>query len=292
MKLLILCAGAGEKDWDGEPRDRPLRTKGKRHAQRIGAWLGQAGLKPDLTLVSPDARALASAQKALKAGGWTADTIRTSEELASGRLPEIGEQARGLLVLPAALVQGLLRHLGFDQGAQPASGVLFHVHRCDGISRLIARVDPRELPALFPFPAPDGPELRDRPAYYYSQSAVIPFRRGAEGTEILMVGSSSGRHWVVPKGIVEPGLSPQASAVVEAMEEAGAEGTVGEVPLGSFSYEKWGAACQVVVYALEVTRMLSDDAWEESHRHRRWVSQKDAGYLLQQPAFQELSQKI
>jgi len=287
MELLILCAGAGAKDWDGAKSDRPLRTKGKRQAQKIGAWLGKERLRPDLVLVSDNLRARVSAEKALKAAGWTAANIQCSEALSSGKLPDLPESSgTALLVAPSGAVRQMALELGC--ALETAPGVLFRLQN----RSLISRIDPRNLPDLFPYPAPDGPACRERPAYYYSQSAVIPYRRTAAGLEILVVGSSSGRHLVVPKGIVEPGLSPEASARVEAREEAGVEGRLGKRQLGSYSYEKWGATCQVIVFGMEVTRVLPDTEWEEGHRTRKWVSPSVAALRLNQPALGAMIAKI
>jgi phosphohistidine phosphatase len=290
MELLILCAGAADKSWTGEKSRRPLRTKGKRQAQKIGAWMGQKGLRPDTVLTAPDLRARVTAEKALKAAGWTARNIQRSPALAEGRLPDLADTGQVLLVAPVATVRALMEQLGLDPDLAP--GVLIRLSHQLGETSLTARVDPKDLPDLFPYPAPDGPERRERPAYYYTQSAIIPYRRTAEGKKILIVGSSSGRHWVVPKGIVEPGLSPAESAAVEAREEAGVEGRIENGPLGAFAYEKWGATCQVQVYTMEVTRVLTDDEWEEKHRTRKWVSPAEAAALLHLPAFQSLISEI
>ena len=92
----------------------------------------------------------------------------------------------------------------------------------------------------------------------------------------------------MPKGIVEPGLSPAASAMIEAREEAGVDGKASDKPLGAYVYEKWGAPCNVSVYAMEVSHVLQDSAWEESHRSRRWVSAEEAAELLNEPAFKDI----
>lgn len=290
MELMILCAGLGEKDWHGPAADQPLRSKGKRQVQKIGAWLGETRLRPDRVIASPARRAQVSAEKTLKAAGWTTRGLKTSEEIAVGDLPDMTACARPLLVVLPEEGRLLLTRFGLEGETGP--GVLLRLEGGPGALHLTARTDAGDLDDLFPFPAPDGPERRPRPAYYYRQSAVIPFRRTAHGTEILIVGSSSGRHWTVPKGIVEPGLSAAASARIEAREEAGVEGTVGRTPLGQFCYEKWGAACEVTVYPMEVTRMLDGEAWEESHRTRKWVRGAELAGLLKQPAFGLLAARL
>jgi len=286
MQMLLFCAGARDKTWSGAKASCPLRTKGKRQAQKIGCWLGQEGLRPDAALTEQTNRARVTAEKALKAAGWTANNILVSENLSQGLLPSFSGENRILLVAAPKRVKAVAAQMSLE--TEPHPGLLLIVETQNGRARLRQCVDPQDLPDLFPYPSPDGPERRPRPAYYYTQSAVIPFRRTKAGVEILIVGSSSGRHWVVPKGIVEPGLSPERSAKIEALEEAGVEGSTGDTPLGSYTYEKWGARCNVAVYAMEVSRILPDDAWEENHRNRRWVTRDEAADLLNGPAFKAL----
>lgn len=108
----------------------------------------------------------------------------------------------------------------------------------------------------------------------YPQSAALPYRKNGKGLEVLLVTSRSRRRWVVPKGLIESGLSPAASAAKEALEEAGVEGRIAKRALGTYSYEKWGGVCDVEVFPLAVKR--EHDAWEEDHRLREWVALDEA----------------
>jgi len=298
MELMILCAGAGAKDWHGPRETRPMRTKGKRQAQKIGAFIGRERLCPDKILTDGSLRAVSSVQKALKAAGRTARGIETSDDLGKGTIPDLARRGRTLLVALPGTVRKLLAGLPADpplsagRAGDIGPGTLLRLTFEPGRVRLIERVDAGALPDLFPYPALDGADRRERPAYYYRQSAVIPFRKSPGGTEILIVGSSSGRHWTVPKGIVEPGLSPAASARIEAREEAGIEGRIRREPIGSYAYGKWGATCDVTVFAMAVTRVLEGADWEERHRRRRWVSPDEAAELLVQPGLKELVVKV
>src|SRR4029453_12313692 len=70
-----------------------------------------------------------------------------------------------------------------------------------------------------------------------SQAGAVAVRR--EGTELLVLLVSARRqpgHWIFPKGHVEPGETPDATALREAEEEGGITGTAIE-NLGSLSYE-------------------------------------------------------
>jgi phosphohistidine phosphatase len=151
-----------------------------------------------------------------------------------------------------------------------------------GNARLLSLTRPRSLPKKFPFPSPFGAEERDRPAYYYTQSSAIPYQVTEDGVRILVISSSKKKHFVMPKGIKEPGLSPQASAAKEALEEAGILGTMGEQPVGSYNYQKWGASVTVDVYPMEVTEIIPEAQWEERHRGREWVAPEEAAARVKQ----------
>lgn len=113
-----------------------------------------------------------------------------------------------------------------------------------------------------------------KPAYYYDQSAVVPYRTTDEGLEVLMITSRKRRRWVLPKGIREPDLSAAASAAKEALEEAGIEGRLSPEPIGNYQYDKWGGTCTVEVYTLEVRQQ--HPIWDEDFRIREWVSVEEA----------------
>lgn len=107
------------------------------------------------------------------------------------------------------------------------------------------------------------------PAWMYRQSAALPYRWREGDLEVLLVTSRKGKHWILPKGIVEPGLTPPDSAAKEAEEEAGVVGEISSESLGSYQYEKWGGTCSVEVYPLRVQAELGD--WMESGmRRRQW----------------------
>ncbi|MBT3359775.1 MAG: NUDIX hydrolase [Rhodospirillales bacterium] len=111
---------------------------------------------------------------------------------------------------------------------------------------------------------------RKHPDYYYRQSAVVPFRFRWNGPEILLITSRKKKRWIVPKGVVEPDLSPQDSALMEAFEEAGLRGRVVGPALGRYTYEKWGGVCTVEVFPMRVTETLAQ--WPEREvRTRRWL---------------------
>ena len=120
-----------------------------------------------------------------------------------------------------------------------------------------------------------------RPPWFYRQSAVIPIRRRAGVLDVVMVTSHSGKRWIVPKGIVEPDLSPAESAANEAWEEAGIRGTVRPGAVGTYQYQKWGGTCTVEVFLLDVERL--EDTWpEQDLRQRRCIAVDEAAELVRE----------
>ena len=120
-----------------------------------------------------------------------------------------------------------------------------------------------------------------RPDWYYTQSAVIPYRRRAGEIEVLLITSRKRKRWVLPKGIVEPKLSAAASAAKEALEEAGIRGHVAAEAVGRYEYRKWGGTCAVEVFTMEVAEVL--DRWPEGFRDRQWLAPREAAARVREP---------
>jgi 8-oxo-dGTP pyrophosphatase MutT (NUDIX family) len=98
------------------------------------------------------------------------------------------------------------------------------------------------------------------------QAAAIPVRNGA----VCLVSSRSGKRWVIPKGIIDPGMTAPETALQESWEEAGLKGELEPEPMGSYLYDKWGGTCHVTVYLMHVTEVAED--WPERvSRVRRWL---------------------
>jgi phosphohistidine phosphatase len=305
MTRELLLLRHGKSDWNADRDDyhRPLKNRGECDAERIGAWLWQQQLLPDYVISSPAERAIATAGNACRAMEIGVRVIRQDERIyeadVTGLLSVLEncppQARRVLLVGHNPGLEQLLDYLAEGRVPLPAGGKLLPTATLAdlrmpddwhlliaGCALLESIIRPADLPDGFPFPAPDGPERRERPAYYYHQSSVIPYRLRDGKPEILLIGSRRRKHWVVPKGILEPGLSPQESAACEAREEAGIEGTVSANAIGNYEYRKWGASCRVEVYAMEVIRILPEVEWEERHRGREWVTPEVAARRLRQ----------
>jgi|SRR5260221_13589933 8-oxo-dGTP pyrophosphatase MutT (NUDIX family) len=110
---------------------------------------------------------------------------------------------------------------------------------------------------------------------YIRQAAAIPVRDG----QICLVTSSSGRRWVIPKGMIDPGMTASEMALQEAWEEAGLVGVLG-APVGTYQYEKYGGTCVVTVFVMRVHQVL-DDWPEDAVRRRVWVAPDEAVELIE-----------
>lgn len=306
MKELLLLRH-GKSDWSAGTDDyhRPLKNRGKRGAQRIGAWLWKQDLVPDHIISSPATRARETAYKASKSMGLGVANVQLDKRL---YLPSTDELLQVLRACPKTAqrvmlvghnpsLEDLLTQLVSDAVEIPGDGKLLPTAtlarlglECgwDAITancaRLMSITRASSLSKTFPYPGPDGEERRPRPAYYYRQSSVIPYRIKKGRLEILVIASSGKKHCVVPKGIHDPGLTAQESAAKEALEEAGARGTVDDHSLGSYSQEKWGATTQVEVYPMRVEELIPEEEWEETHRGRQWLPAEKAIDKLKQPA--------
>jgi phosphohistidine phosphatase len=107
------------------------------------------------------------------------------------------------------------------------------------------------------------------------QAAAIPYRLRDRTAEFCLITSFRRGHWGVPKGIIDPGETPQQTALKEAEEEAGLFGRIEGGPLGTFEYFKWGTVLYVTVYLMRVTQVEAD--WQEARfRKRAWYGAHEA----------------
>jgi len=132
--------------------------------------------------------------------------------------------------------------------------------------------------------------MSKRPDHYYCQSGVIPFRKRNGKLELLMVTSTSKKRWVIPKGVKERYLSPKASAIKEAWEEAGIRGKVSRSPIGAYRYNKWGGTCTVEVFTMQVREVVRN--WEESFRDRAWFSLREALRRIEEEDLQQIVRQL
>ena len=133
--------------------------------------------------------------------------------------------------------------------------------------------------------------MSKRPDHHYCQSGVIPFRKRRGKLELLMVTSTGKKRWIIPKGVKEPHLSPEKSALKEAWEEAGIRGKLSRrAAIGAYRYRKWGGTCTVEVFVMEVSKVVRN--WQESFRDRAWFSHREALRRIEEKDLQEIVRQL
>jgi 8-oxo-dGTP pyrophosphatase MutT (NUDIX family) len=103
------------------------------------------------------------------------------------------------------------------------------------------------------------------------QAGAVPLKDGS----VCLVTSRSGKRWVIPKGIIDPGKTAGEIALQEAWEEAGLTGVLEPSPVGTYVYEKYGGTCHVTVFRMLVS--AAADEWpEHGQRERVWLRLAEA----------------
>lgn len=134
-------------------------------------------------------------------------------------------------------------------------------------------------------------QRKRKPKSFYKQSGVIPMRIKDGELEILLITSRKRLRWVIPKGIVEPNMTPRESAEKEAFEEAGLEGIVSDISIGRYQYYKWGGVCDVEVFLMLAKRMY-DDFPEFGLRNRQWLPFEEAAELIEEQDLRNLVKSL
>ena len=315
----LLLLRHGKSDWSTDADDfyRPLVKRGIQGAQRIGTWLAQQALTPDLIISSTAVRAHTTAEFAVNAMGISTQQIQLDDKLYLADLKQLLEivttcpatSQRVMLVGHNPGLEELLCYLASDITI-PDDGKLLPtatlarlsmprdwrtLHK--GCAQLLTLRRAKTLPATFPYPDIRGSEQREQPAYYYQQASALPYRFSANGgLEFLLIRSRKDKHWIIPKGIQAPGVSARDTAAQEAREEAGIDGEVAEHAIATYEYQKWGGYCTVQVFPLQVTQVLTEDDWPEHQRGREWTDAETASKRIQhkalRPLFSQLSKQL
>lgn len=124
------------------------------------------------------------------------------------------------------------------------------------------------------------------------QYAALPYRRGRDGVEVMLVTSRGTGRWIIPKGWPMKRKAGHEVAAQEAFEEAGVEGIIEPDRLGQYRYAKVlssGAQqpCAVDVHLLQV--ITERDEWpERAERQRAWVSPTQAAKRVDEPELKAL----
>lgn len=125
----------------------------------------------------------------------------------------------------------------------------------------------------------------------FAQAGAIPYRMADNTIEVLLISTSSGKHFTIPKGLIDPGFSATETALNESYEEAGIYGRLLTPVIGTYGFKKWGGRCEVEVFVLEVTRIL--DRWPEEWKRRRiWTEFRQAARQVKYPGLGALILKL
>jgi 8-oxo-dGTP pyrophosphatase MutT (NUDIX family) len=108
-----------------------------------------------------------------------------------------------------------------------------------------------------------------------THAGAVAYRKSGDRTLYLVVSSSDGARWVLPKGHIEPGESPEAAALRELQEEAGVTGEIVDRLLIQ-RFEK--PEEEVIVQYFLVRALGSTEASEQ--RSLRWEEEQEALQLL------------
>jgi 8-oxo-dGTP pyrophosphatase MutT (NUDIX family) len=121
-----------------------------------------------------------------------------------------------------------------------------------------------------------------------SHAGAVAVRTSGAQTLFLIVSSSDGAHWVLPKGHIENGETPEAAALRELREEAGVVGRLLQ-PLGTHHYHKGDKAISVQYFLVETLQLAQPDEqrtlrWEQEDTAVDLLSFDDARHSLRQGA--------
>jgi 8-oxo-dGTP pyrophosphatase MutT (NUDIX family) len=131
-------------------------------------------------------------------------------------------------------------------------------------------------------------------APHLHQAGAIPYAIIDGEVRVLLITARGSGRWLIPKGNIDPGLTPAQAAAKEAYEEAGIRGKITtDAPLGFFTSFKAAKSVEakrpvtVEVYALLVDKQLK--RWpERKQREVCWMSADDAANSVKEPGLTQL----
>jgi phosphohistidine phosphatase len=91
MKKELILMRHGKSDWSQPVSDfnRPIKKRGLKEAARVGQWLDEQGLLPDLIISSPAQRARQTAVTVSEAMNYTGDNIFFHESVYMADVSEL-----------------------------------------------------------------------------------------------------------------------------------------------------------------------------------------------------------
>ena len=124
------------------------------------------------------------------------------------------------------------------------------------------------------------------------QIAALCWRMHKGHVQVLLITSRETGRWVIPKGWPIAGVAPSVAAAREAWEEAGVVGSILDMALGEYLYDKITSPvdykrCAVAVFPLQV-KALKSRFPEAKQRKRRWFTASEAAGLVAEPELAQL----
>jgi len=108
-----------------------------------------------------------------------------------------------------------------------------------------------------------------------THAGCVVFRDDKEKIQYLIASSSTGEHWILPQGHIDPGETPEVAAIRELEEETG---VLGEIirPLSIQEFDKGNERVVVQYYLVRMTGMKTS----MENREIRWADKESALELL------------
>lgn len=117
--------------------------------------------------------------------------------------------------------------------------------------------------------------LGDMTDQNFTHAGCVVFRDDEDKLKYLIISSSTGEHWVLPKGHIDPGETPETAALRELDEETGVSGEIVQ-PL---SVQTYTLPKENVVVQYYLVRMTGSKTSTEG-RELRWEDKESALKLL------------
>ena len=108
-----------------------------------------------------------------------------------------------------------------------------------------------------------------------THAGCVVFRDDQDEIQYLVISSSTGEHWVLPKGHIDPGETPEVAALRELEEETGVFGEI----IQPLSIQKFDKGNEKVIIQYYLVRMTGSKPPMEN-RQLRWEDEVSAVKLL------------